>query len=63
MLFSGTIGGATGPLLAGKLFDMSGSYDVIFMILTAFGVIGLLLALALTPISGKIAPTAPEPMG
>ncbi len=63
VLFSGTIGGATGPLLAGKLFDMSGNYDVIFMILTAFGVVGLLLASALTPIEGKVAATAAEPMG
>ena len=63
VLFSGTIGGATGPLLAGKLFDMSGNYDAIFMILTAFGVIGLLLASALIPIDGKIAATPGKPMG
>ena len=63
VLFSGTIGGATGPLLAGKLFDMSGNYDVIFMILTAFGVIGLLLAAALTPMVGNVAATAAEPSG
>ena len=62
VLFSGTIGGATGPLLAGRLFDMSGSYAVIFMILTAFGVLGLLLALALTPINANTATSVVEPM-
>ena len=62
VLFSGTIGGATGPLLAGRLFDTTGSYAVIFMILTAFGVLGLLLALALTPMNANIATTAAEPM-
>jgi MFS family permease len=61
VLFSGTIGGATGPLLAGRLFDTTGSYAVIFMILTAFGVLGLLLALALTPMNANIATTAAEP--
>ena len=53
VLFSGTIGGATGPLLAGSLFDMNGSYAVMFMILTGFSVLGLLLAWALGPIDGK----------
>lgn len=62
VLFSGTIGGATGPLLAGRLFDMTGSYAVIFMILTAFGVLGLLLALALTPINANTATSVVEPM-
>ena len=63
VLFSGTIGGAVGPLLAGSLFDMSGGYGVAFMILTGFGVLGLLLALALGPIDGKVTTSAPEPMG
>ena len=63
VLFSGTIGGAIGPLLAGSLFDMSGNYGVVFMILTGFGVLGLLLAWALGPIIVKSTTTAPESRG
>ncbi len=49
VLFSGTIGGAVGPLLAGYLFDTTGSYATVFMILTGFGVLGLLMTFALRP--------------
>jgi MFS family permease len=63
VLFSGTIGGAIGPLLAGSLFDLSGNYGVVFMILTGFGVLGLLLAWALGPVIAKVTTTAPEPRG
>ncbi len=49
VLFSGTIGGATGPLLAGTLFDTTGSYEMMFLILTGFCLLGLLLTAALRP--------------
>jgi MFS family permease len=43
VLFSGTIGGAVGPLMAGRLFDVTASYDIVYMVLTASAVIGLIL--------------------
>ena len=43
ILFSGTIGGSIGPLLTGYIFDLTGSYRLAFMVLTAFAVLGLIL--------------------
>jgi MFS family permease len=60
VLFSGTIGGALGPLLAGAVFDTSGSYEVVFMILTAFCVFGLLMSIMLRPMGMAPAMPAPE---
>jgi MFS family permease len=54
VLFSGTIGGAIGPILAGRLFDTSGNYDVVFLILTGFSLLGLLLTFALPPLRREI---------
>ena len=49
VLFSGTLGGAIGPLMAGHIFDLSGSYRLVFLILTAMAVIGLILVTTLRP--------------
>ncbi|MFC1902169.1 MFS transporter [Chloroflexota bacterium] len=43
------LGGATGPFLAGYIFDVSGSYHLAFLITTAIGFCGLVLAVALRP--------------
>lgn len=43
ILFSGTIGGSVGPLLAGYVFDVTGSYRVAFIALTALALMGLAL--------------------
>ena len=43
VLFVGTLGGTAGPLLAGKIFDVTGSYDIAFLLLTGFATFGLLL--------------------
>ena len=43
VLFSGSIGGAVGPVLAGRIFDMTDSYRSVFMVLTGLAVAGFLL--------------------
>lgn len=47
VLFNGTLGGALGPWLTGYIFDLTGSYRVGFIVLTALALTGLSLALCL----------------
>jgi MFS family permease len=47
VIFFGTIGGAIGPILAGRAFDVTGSYTIAFATLLAMAVLGLVLALSL----------------
>jgi MFS family permease len=47
VLFAGTFGGAVGPILAGHLFDITGSYSSAFWICAAVGSVGLGLILSL----------------
>lgn len=54
VVFSGTTGGAIGPLTAGLLFDMTGSYTLVFRMITVFSVIGLGLILLLRPIERSV---------
>lgn len=49
-VFSGTIGGAIGPFLAGYLFDRMSSYQTAFVLLVVLGIAGLFLAAVLRPI-------------
>jgi MFS family permease len=49
----GTTGGAVGPLLAGHLFDLSGSYQPTFLILTALALVAWGLLLPLRPTRGR----------
>ena len=46
---SGTFGGAAGPLMAGRTFDVSGSYQIAFLILILLAVIGFGLITLLKP--------------
>ena len=43
----GTIGGAICPIIAGLIFDRSGSYDLAFLGLAIFASIGLIMSLLL----------------
>lgn len=47
--FFGSLGGAIGPLVAGFVFDTTGSYRIAFAALAALATIGLILVGRLTP--------------
>jgi MFS family permease len=49
----GTTGGALGPLLAGHLFDLSGSYQSVFLILTGSALVAGGLLLSLRPLKNR----------
>ncbi len=51
VLFSGTLGGAVGPLMAGRTFDLTGSYQMVFLVLSALTLIGFVLMILLRPIT------------
>ena len=51
IVFGGTVGGALGSVLAGRIFDVTGSYSLAFWICAALGAIGLGLTLSLGSIS------------
>ncbi|MFK7943191.1 MAG: MFS transporter [Paracoccaceae bacterium] len=58
VLFCGTIGGAVGPLLAGWVFDTTGSYSPAFITLAVMGAAGLATALSLPRIGPPSGETA-----
>ncbi|MFC2034864.1 MFS transporter [Chloroflexota bacterium] len=51
VIFSGTLFGSISPLLTGRIFDITGSYQQAFLILLILAVVGLILAMLLKPIS------------
>lgn len=51
--FSGTVGGAVGPVLAGHIFDITQSYQLVFLILTGVSIGCLFLSLFLKPAIAK----------
>jgi predicted MFS family arabinose efflux permease len=53
VFFAGTLGGAAGPPLAGRIFDTTGSYFPAFRIFTAFSGGALALSLLLKPVVRK----------
>ena len=50
VLFFGTAGGAVGPVLAGRIFDVTGGYRLTFLILTLVAVSGFVLMALLRPL-------------
>jgi MFS family permease len=53
VMFSFTIGGAIGPVLAGRIFDVTGSYSISFMTCAAVGITGIILSALLRLPSGQ----------
>lgn len=53
VMFSGYIGGAVGPLMAGHVFDVTGSYQIVFLVLAGMAAVGLLLVSLLRPLQDK----------
>jgi MFS family permease len=49
VLFFGTAGAGTGPLVAGRIYDVTGSYQSAFLIMIIASVVGLILTLLLKP--------------
>lgn len=50
VVFCGTIGGSVGPIMAGRIFDVTGSYQIAFLVLTVVVALGLALMTFLKPI-------------
>ena len=50
VIFSSTIGGAIGPILAGYIFDVTRSYQSVFYILAALSITALILTASLKPV-------------
>ncbi len=53
ILFVGTFGGLISPMLAGWIFDIMGSYQLAFLILVVFSIVGLILVSQLKPTGSK----------
>ncbi len=47
VLFFGTLGGSAGPLVAGRIFDVTGSYTLAFIALATMASLGLVLVMRL----------------
>jgi MFS family permease len=50
VFFSDTVGGATGPFIAGYLFDVTGSYHLAFLLSAVLGVVNLIAILLIRPL-------------
>jgi len=51
IIFTTTIGGAIGPFRAGYLFDVTGTYRMVFLILAGAGFATHMLTATLTPLA------------
>ena len=48
-----TIGGAVGPIVTGQIFDLTGGYQVAFLVCATFSIFGLILSSILRPIKAN----------
>lgn len=60
ILFFGTLGGAAGPIAVGRIFDMTDSYRLAFLMLATLAAIGLALVVSLPRKAAAPAPAAPR---
>jgi len=60
VLFGTTIGSAIGPVVVGHIFDITGSYQLGFLVIAILSFIGLILVSILRPTSGQGERSAPE---
>jgi len=51
IFFSDSVGGAVGTVLAGRIFDIIGSYQPAFLVCAALSIVAIILALFLRPIT------------
>ncbi len=54
VVFTGTVGGAVGPVLAGLIFDLTSSYNIIFLTLIGLSFISIFLTFSLKPSFVKV---------
>jgi MFS family permease len=57
VVFSGTVGGALGPILAGRIFDLTGNYSQVFILITIISLLVLGLISMLKPVKTIYQPT------
>ena len=50
IMFGAEIGEAAGPVIAGRIFDITSSYQVAFLIATAVAISGTIMTLLVKPI-------------
>lgn len=53
IVFFGTVGGAIGPILAGRIFDLTGSYTTAFLTMASMASLAFVLALSLPRTDAK----------
>jgi MFS family permease len=52
-----TIGGTIGPILGGAIFDLTGSYQIVFTTCLIFSIVAILLSACLTPTTNLKTPS------
>jgi MFS family permease len=50
LTFISGIGAAVGPVMAGYVFDATGSYQLVFLVLTGMSIAGLVATFSLRPV-------------
>jgi len=50
LTFISGIGSAVGPVMAGYMFDTTGSYQLVFLVLTGMSIAGLVATFSLKPV-------------
>ena len=53
VLFSGNFAGVISPVMAGRIFDVTGTYRAVFLMLAVAAVIGFVLVTLLRPLSSN----------